>query len=105
MSVDQPEAYRTVAEELCADPAVSEGKMMGMPTLKVGRKLFAGLDGDSLVVKVGAERAAELIGSGRAEPFDPSRQGRVMGGWAKLAEPDDDWLALAEEAKAFCAEG
>ncbi len=103
--MDQPEAYRAVVDELLADPAVSEGKMMGMHSLKIGRKLFGGLDGDALVVKVGAERAAELIDSGRAEPFDPSRQGRVMGGWAKLAEPADDWLALAEEAKAFCAEG
>jgi hypothetical protein len=27
-----------------------------------------------------------------------------MTGWATLEEPHDDWLALAEEAKAFCTE-
>jgi hypothetical protein len=104
LPMDQPEAYREVIEQLRADPAVSEGQMMGMPVLKIGRKLFGGLDGDALVVKLGAERAQQLIDAGRASAFDPSRRGRVMGGWAKLEEPADDWLALAEEAKAFCAE-
>jgi hypothetical protein len=102
--VEEPESYRKLVEEMCADPAVSEGKMMGMPVLKVGRKLFAGLDDGSLVVKIGAQRATQLIETGRASAFDPSRQGRAMGGWAKLTEPGDDWLVLAEEAKAFCTE-
>jgi hypothetical protein len=93
-----------VVEELLADPDVSEGQMMGMPVVKVGRKLFGGLDRDALVVKVGAERAGKLIESGRAEEFDPSKRGRVMTGWARLEQPSDDWLALAEEAKAFCRE-
>jgi hypothetical protein len=103
-AVEEPEAYRKLIEELQADPSVSAGKMMGMPTLKVGKKLFGGLDEGALVVKVGAARAAELIDSGRAISFDPSRRGRVMGGWAKVPEPNNDWLALAEEAKKFCAE-
>jgi hypothetical protein len=103
--MDQPEAYRHVVDELLADPAVSESQMMGMPVLKVGKKLFVGLaDGGALVVKIGAERAEALIESGRATAFDPSKRGRVMTGWATLEEPADDWLALAEEAKAFCAE-
>ena len=102
--MDQPEAYRAVVEELLADPAVSEGQMTGMPVLKVGRKLFGGLDGEALVVKVGAERAVELIDSGRAVLFDPSKRGRAMTGWAKVQQPAGDWLALAEEAKLFCAE-
>jgi hypothetical protein len=103
--VDQPDAYRAVVHELLADPAVSEGQMMGMAVLKVGRKLFGGLaEGGALVVKVGPERAGALIEAGRATAFDPSKRGRTMTGWATLAEPADDWLALAEEAKAFCAE-
>jgi len=105
MPVDQPEAYRAVVHELLADPMVSEGQMMGMSVLKIDRKLFAGLaEGGALVVKVGRERAETLIGSGRATVFDPSKRGRVMTGWATLEEPADDWLSLAEEAKAFCAE-
>jgi hypothetical protein len=105
MPVEQPEAYRAVVHELLADPVVSETQMMGMPVLKVGRKLFAGLaEGGALVVKVGRERAQELVGSGRATAFDPSKRGRAMTGWATVQEPADDWLALAEEAKAFCTE-
>ena len=103
MSVDQPEAYRSLVDELRADPAFSEGQMMGMPALKVGSKMFGGLWQDELVVKVGKERAAVLFGSGRAVPFDPSGRGRAMGGWALVAAPSDDWLALAEEAKSFTA--
>jgi hypothetical protein len=101
--MEQPEAYRSVVHELLADAAVSEAKMMGMPVVKVASKLFAGVFDGELVVKLGPERAKELIDAGRATVFDPSRRGRVMTGWARLAEPTEDWLALAEEAKAFMA--
>ena len=101
--MDEPEAYRELIHELAADPAFSEGQMMGMPALKVGTKMFGGLYDGQLVVKVGKERAAELFDSGRAVPFDPSGRGRAMGGWAVVGEPTGDWLALAEEAKAFTA--
>jgi hypothetical protein len=101
--VDEPDAYRELIHELAADPTFSEGQMMGMPALKVGSKMFGGLYEGQLVVKVGRDRAAELFDSGRATPFDPSGRGRAMGGWATVPEPTDDWLALAEEAKAFTA--
>jgi TfoX/Sxy family transcriptional regulator of competence genes len=97
-------AYRDVVAELRADPAVSEGRMMGMPALKVGRKMFGGLYRDRLVVRIGRERVAELVEAGRAEPFDPSGLGRPMKDWAVL-RPAPDWLALAEEAKALLDEG
>jgi hypothetical protein len=101
--VDQPEAYRAVIEDLRADPEFSEAKMMGMPALKVGSKLFGGLWEEQLVVKVGKQRAAELFDSGRGQPFDPSGRGRPMGGWAVVGAPSDDWLGLAEEARRFTA--
>ena len=99
------DAYAKVLDELCADPNVSAGQMMGMPAIKLGSKMFGGeYDGD-LVVRIGRERANELIESGRASPFDPSGRGRPMKDWAQVPEPDDDWLALAEEAKVFLATG
>jgi hypothetical protein len=102
---DQPEAYRAVVHELLADQTVSEAQMMGMATVKVGKKMFAGLAPDgSLALKLGASRAAELFASGRGAPFDPSGRGRPMGGWVMLGEPSDDWLQLAEEAKEFSRE-
>ena len=98
---EESEAYRRLAEALlAADPAVSEAQMMGMPSLKLGSKMFGGLGGNGdLVLKIGRDRAAELIESGRAKPFDPSGRDRPMKDWARFPEPGNDWLALAEEAK------
>jgi TfoX/Sxy family transcriptional regulator of competence genes len=96
--VSAEEAYRRVVDELRADPEIVETKMMGMPSLKRDGKLFAGYREDALVVKVGRERASELIEAGRAQPFDPSGRGRPMKDWATVGLPDDDWVALAEEA-------
>jgi TfoX/Sxy family transcriptional regulator of competence genes len=93
------EAYRAVVEELIADPMVSDAKMMGMPALKYGSKMFGGAFEDDLVVKLGRERVEELIEAGRARSFDPSGRGRPMKDWALVGPPTDDWLELAEEAK------
>ena len=97
--------YREVVDELLADGDVSETKMMGMATLKVGRARFGGSFDGELVVKVGRERAQELIDAGRAQPFDPSGRGRPMKDWAQVHQPADDWLALAEEAKELALRG
>jgi TfoX/Sxy family transcriptional regulator of competence genes len=97
MNEEQP--YEVVVAELCADQAVQETKMMGMRSLKLGRKLFAGLRDGELLVKLGRERVDQLIAAGRAAPFDPSGRGRPMKDWALVPEPPDDWLALAEEAR------
>jgi hypothetical protein len=100
-SVSEPVAYRKIVEALLLDPGVSETQMMGMPSLKVAGKLFGGLNGDAMVVKLGKARATELIACGRAEAFDPSARGRPMKDWARLPLPAEDWLALAEEARSF----
>jgi hypothetical protein len=94
---EQP--YEAVVAELGADPAVQETQMMGMRSLKLGGKLFCGVWDGELVVKLGRERAGELIAAERAAPFDPSGRGRPMKDWALVPEPPDDWLALAEEAR------
>jgi TfoX/Sxy family transcriptional regulator of competence genes len=98
MAEDEPQPYREVVEALLADPEVTETQMMGMPALKRGSKMFGGLYEGELVVKIGRERAQELIASGRAAPFDPSGRGRAMKDWAVVHAPHDDWLALAGEA-------
>ena len=97
------EAYRRVVHELRADPEVSEALMMGMPSIKRGSKMFGGYRDGELLVKVGRGRVDELIAAGRAREFDPSGAGRPMKDWALVGEPDDDWLALADEARAFVA--
>lgn len=94
----EPEAYRELVQELLVNPSVSEGQMMGMPALKFASKMFGGLFEDDLVLKLGRDRAAELISSGRASAFDPSGRDRPMKDWARLPEPSTDWLHLAREA-------
>jgi hypothetical protein len=97
------QAYREVVDELKADPEVSEALMMGRPSLKRGSKMFGGFRAGELLVKLGRERVDELVAAGRARPFDPSGAGRPMKDWALVGEPTDDWLALADEARAFVA--
>jgi hypothetical protein len=97
------EAYRALVDELKADPEVSEALMMGNPSLKRGTKMFGGYRDDDLLVKLGRERVQELIAAGRAREFDPSGAGRPMKDWALVGEPTHDWLALADEARAFVA--
>jgi hypothetical protein len=99
MEVDH-EGYRAVVHELRADPEVSEALMMGRPSLKRGSKMFGGFRDGELLVKLGRERVDVLVAAGRARPFDPSGAGRPMKDWALIGEPTDDWLALADEARA-----
>ncbi len=56
----------------------------------------------ALVLKLPAARVDALIAAGRGVRFDPGH-GRVMKEWVALAGSgdDEDWLALAREARAF----
>lgn len=100
------ETYDAVAHELLADPAVSAGKLFGHPCLKFGGKVFVCEHDGDLLAKLPPERIAELKAQG-ARDFEPG--GHKMGGWVKVPEPDGDavaaWTELADEAKAFVAEG
>jgi hypothetical protein len=101
--MEEPAAYRALVEELLEDPRVSETQMMGMPALKLGGKLFGGRSGADLVLRIGRERADELIAEGRGSAFDPSGRDRPMKDWVMLGAPSDDWRALAQEAKEHLA--
>ena len=100
-------SYEAVAHELLADPGVSAGTLFGHPCLKFGGKVFACEHDGELLAKLPPERIAELKRQG-GHDFEP--MGRKMGGWVKVPEADEDdvvriWTALADEAKAFVAEG
>jgi hypothetical protein len=98
--------YSDLVLDLLADGTAVSGQMMGMPVLKLSssNKVFAGFFGDALALKVGKERADELIEAGEAEPFDPSGEGRPMQDWASVREPVSDWLDRAREAESFVRE-
>ena len=99
--------FDEVLDELLADPAVARGVFFGHPGAKLGKRVFAcEVEGD-LLVKLGAERVAELQEAGAARVFDPMGN-RPMNAWALVPEPEDgdplrEWVELAEEAKLYLA--
>jgi hypothetical protein len=92
-------AWVLASEPLVSAVGATGGKMMGMPTLYLGGKAFAGLYGDAMVFKLaGSEHAAALTLAG-ARLFDPSGMGRPMKAWVEVPlSHAADWPRLAESA-------
>jgi len=73
-------------------------------TLLVRGRVFAALDGDSLVVQVSAARADDLVSRGMASPASgPADAAETAGRWVSVAD-HEDWPELADEAHVL-AEG
>jgi len=80
---------------------VTAGTMFGSQGLRTGRKFFAIWWHEQLVVKLPADRLAELVDGGQGQPFEPM-EGRRMNGWILLG-PSLDWPPVVEEARAYVA--
>ncbi len=93
-------AYAEIVEHLTRSSEVEEMRMMGGRSLKHKGKMFAGIRGDRLLVKLGKERVEALIADGRGTGFEPSggRQ-RPMQDWVLVSGPVGDWETLAAEAR------
>ena len=77
--------------------------MFGTTALCTGGKVFLFPWRDTVVVKVPAAQASELVASGAAMLFDPGH-GRTSKTWvAVLASASDQWPDLARDARAFVA--
>ena len=89
--------FADVLAELADAPGVRRGRLFGAEGLTFGGKIFAMEVRGRLVVKLSADRVAELVAAG-CERFDPGH-GRQMREWASIP-PDAqvDWLDLAREA-------
>jgi TfoX/Sxy family transcriptional regulator of competence genes len=103
------QAFDEIVETLTrADPAVqgplASRREFGSNGMKVGGKIFAMLVRGDLVVKLPAPRVAALIESGVGAPFDAGK-GRPMKEWVTVRGPEEQWLALAREARAFVGPG
>lgn len=94
------EIFEQVERVLLEEPGTTRGTGFGSgPGVRVEGKIAAMLVGGRLVVKLPAERCAELVASG-AEPLSMGR--RTMREWVTLGpERGDEWIALAREALAF----
>jgi len=94
--------YDELTDDLLYDPAVGRSTMMGYPCVRRAGRFFASFDtrADALVVKLPADRVAELLVDGTAEPFSPN--GRVFREWATIVDPDPAvWEQLLAEAREF----
>jgi len=98
-SADALDRYERVAAELAQAVGATPGKMMGMPTLYLGGKAFAGLFGDAMVFKLGGEEHGAALRLQGAILFDPSGMGRPMKAWVQVPlEQASVWSNLATSA-------
>lgn len=94
-------------ELMAADDRLHEGTIMSSQCLRVtssnGKAEFLAMNHhkkSGLVVKLPADRVAELIASGEGESFAPA--GKVFKEWLAVLEPNEDrWRELLLEGIAF----
>jgi TfoX/Sxy family transcriptional regulator of competence genes len=85
--------------------SIGKGRGFGSSGLKVGGKLVAMLVKGELVVKLPRGRVQQLVEEGSCAPFDPGH-GRLMREWVSMPASDSEqWIRLAEEARAYVAPG
>ena len=89
--------------EFLALSGVTLQRAFSRSSLMVGGKLFASAGHGGLLIKVGANRVAELIANEEGQPFSTGGN-RVMREWV-VAAPATDWRGLAAESMAFVAAG
>jgi hypothetical protein len=95
-SADAQSQYDRIVDQLDDAAGAKPGQMMGMPTLFLGGKAFAGLFGDSMVFKLEGEAHAAALALSGAMLFDPSGMGRPMKAWVRVPlEHASAWSRLA----------
>jgi hypothetical protein len=91
-----------LAQQLLAEPDVTQGTMMGYPCLRSNGAFFACVERATghLIVKLPGQRVKELVTTGQALPFAPN--GRTFREWAAFPVADPgEWRALLAEARGF----
>lgn len=96
--------FSPVAQALAGLPGVKAGKVFASYGLTVNGKIFAMFGRGRLVVKLPKERVDEMVGSGKAERFNPGH-GRLMKEWAAFQSQEAQWVELAREAYEFVKKG
>ena len=98
------ELFWDLAEPFMASGKADEGVLMRSRCLRVKGEFMAMPEyrtGD-LIVKLPADRVAELIAAGVGQPFAPA--GRVFSEWVQVDGRDSDrWAGLMDEAHSFAA--
>ncbi|MCZ2860900.1 hypothetical protein [Blastococcus sp. VKM Ac-2987] len=104
LPTDRTSAFAAAADRMLGEhPGDEQGRMLHAPGLKAGGRFYGFASADELVVKLPADRVAELIAGGSGEPCSP-RPGRPMREWVTIPDPDEEaCLAYLREARAFVA--
>jgi hypothetical protein len=93
--------YEALSVALAARGSAQPGRMMGMPALKAGGRMFAGYFDGSMTFKLPEPTRAEALSIPGAKLFDPSGMGRPMREWVQVpAAASARWAELAEAALA-----
>lgn len=90
------------AELQGSDDRIIEGTIMSSRCLRVGKEFLAmnHHKKSGLVVKLPAQRVADLIEEGTGESFAPA--GKVFKEWVAVLEPDESlWRSLLAEGVEF----
>jgi hypothetical protein len=96
------ERFEALAEDFAARGA-KRSQMFGMPVLKAGDKVFAGIYGEAITFKLGPEDLAAARERAGVEPFEPM-PGRAMKEWVLVpASHAKLWAGLAEQAFRYLA--
>src|SRR5215469_13918111 len=91
-----------LAQQLLAEPGVTQGTMMGYPCLRANGAFFACVARATghLILKLPADRVSTLVATGQALPFAPN--GRTFREWAAFpAAHPGEWRARLAEAREF----
>ncbi len=95
------DAYARIVEDLDGEPGVATGRMFRSVGLHHETRYFALLNDGRLVLKLPADRVAEMVAAGEGEHFEPGT-GRKLREWITLADAGvDGWPGLADEALAY----
>ena len=94
--------FEAAAHELLArHPADQAGRMLQSPGLRTSGKFYGFAPGDDLVVKLPADRVAELVDAGDGLPCSP-RPGAPMREWVRIPAPDESTaVSFLLEARSF----
>ncbi len=100
--MDDPKAhYDEIGDELVAEnPEVQLGQMMGMPCIKAGGKMIAGIWEEEMVFKLPDEAVREqALALAGAHLFAPGKRGRAFKEWVQVpAAHMSEWPRFADEA-------
>ena len=89
--------YESLVQALVEqDPALTPGKLFGMPCLKQGKRAALGAYDGGVVFRLEGPAHAQALALEGAELFDPGGKGRPMKAWVVVGpQHQDEWLSLA----------